>query len=269
MSNIVIIETIDEIEIIKGIDKLQIDPVVTREIIRSEIVNTDAFIACKAKQDEMNDAFLQASDKMKLVRTAGSKISANKFYKEYSELYNSALELMKEVKALLPAVKQSEKELYKTHAVYFEPGHNEKIKTDTEIAEIKNNIKDLTSDKLIKSDGTLIDNLRGRTYFHKVNNLWFKTNINKVGEIKPNGGKLFNELSELEKSDALNDINFRRIASLPKSEKDIEKQNQLNSVLNAAARKRSKLEIQNVPDALEQSQQWYNAEVAKIEELYK
>lgn len=271
-SNVIIVEEIDGIEIVKGIDKLTIDAVATRKIVQVEIINTPEFIACKVKQDEMNDLFAQAGEKLKQSSNATMQRntpSANKFHREYRQLYNDALDIMNEVKSLLPAVKKVERELFTTHAVYFEPGRNERLKSEFELSDIQSKINSLQSNKLIRSDGTLIDNFKGMTFYHKMADKWNEININKIGDGKPVQGKAFDELSDIEIHEVKHDRNVYRISLLSAIEKENEKQFELKKVLTSAAIRRSEFEILNDPDALAKSQQWYNAEVAKIEELYK
>ena len=64
-SNVVLIKNIDGFEIVRGIDKLQIDPIASQSIIDAELTNTDEFIACKIEQDKMKEKFINAGDKLK------------------------------------------------------------------------------------------------------------------------------------------------------------------------------------------------------------
>lgn len=271
-ANIIIVEEINGIEIVKGIDKLQIDPVSSKSIIEAELTLTDEFAACKIKSDEMNEKFTYAGSKLK--QSSKAKVQGNKtlslsLYKEYKQSYDEAIEIMREVRKLLPAVKQAKKELFKTHAVYFEPNKRERIKTDAEINAIKGLAKNLSVNKLIKSDGTLINNYSGMIFFHKDSGTWIKTIIDEIGINKPAGSKLFTELSETDIPEVLHDVNVKRISLLSTSEKVIENQEKLSDALVDSINMRSGLEIQNDPEALTKSQQWYNDEVIEINTLYQ
>jgi hypothetical protein len=272
MSKIIVIENIDGFEIVKGISKLQIDPIASKEVIYNELMKTPEFIACAEKQNEVNSKFVQAGAKRKQAHVAATqrnKTLSEALYTEFKQLYDQAMELMKEVRNLLPAVKAAKKELYKTHAVYFNPGKNEKIKTESEIESIKTIAKNLPKDKSITSDGTLIDNYSGMSFYHKENGVWIETFINKVGVNKPDGSVLFDVLSGAEQVEALHDINVKRISLLSTSEKESEKQVKLKDALTNARIKRSEFEIQNDPEALTKSQAWYEDQVAEINDLYQ
>ena len=198
--NVVIIEEIDGIEIVRGIDKLQIDPVASRSIIDAELINTDEFIACKVKQDEMKEKFIQGREKFKQSHRAknqGNKSLALSLFKEYKDFYDEAIELMKEVRSLLPAVRIARRELFKTHAIYFQPNKQERIKNEVEINNIKILAENLSIRKLIKSDGTLVNNYSGLSFFHKENNVrpWIRTVINSIDVDQPAGSTLLNKLS--------------------------------------------------------------------------
>lgn len=272
MSNIVIIENIDSFEIVKGISKLQIDPVASKDVIQAELIKTDAYIVCKLKQDEMASKFSQAGDKLKesiIAKTKKNITLAKSLHREYKEFYEDALEIMQEVKSLLPDIEVVRKNLFETHAVYFQPGKRERIKSDAEISAIKSIAEDLPANKLIKSDGMLINNFSGMSFYHNDGSKWIKTSIDKIGVDKPLDSKLFNELSDTEKVEVLQDLNIKRISFLSISAKENEKQIELDKALISATHMRSGLEIQSDPEALSKSQQWYNNYVLEINELYK
>lgn len=262
--HVVIVEVIDGIEIVRGINKLQIDPIASQSTIEAELINTSEFISCKAKQDEMKEKFSEAS--IKLTEVRGRKSS----YTEYKQLYDEAMELMKEVRNLLPAVRIARRELFKTHAIYFQPNKRERIKTEVEINNIKILAENLSARKLIKSDGTLVNNYSGLSFFHKENNLrpWIKTVINNIGVDKPAGSTLLNKLSNEEKVEVKYDMNIKRISLLSESEKESEKQVELDKAIINATGMRSGLEIQNDAEALTKSQVWYNNKVTEISNLY-
>jgi hypothetical protein len=269
MSQTIIVEMIDGIEIVKGISKLTIDPAATKPVIAVEITKTPEYKACKKKQDEMNELFIQAKKKKgESSAQRANKLLSEKLYQEYVQIYTDATAMMQEVRELLPAVNEAQKRLFQTHAVYFGPSKRERVKTDEEIQDIQNKVKGLTPNQLINSDGTIVDNYVGQSFLHKVGGKWIKTDINKVGESKPSKSKLFDELTEPEKIEASRDMETKRISLLSESEKEKEKQGLLDKVLIDAATMRSGLEIKADKKALEKSRKWYNDTVADIEKLY-
>ena len=273
-SNVVLIKNIDGFEIVRGIDKLQIDPIASQSIIDAELTNTDEFIACKIEQDKMKEKFINAGDKLKQSNKAkvqGNKTLSLSLYREYKSFYDEALEIMKEVRKLYPAVKKARKKLFKTYAIYFHPNAYERIKTDEEIEAIKTLIENLSIRKLIKSDGTLVDNYSGLSLFHKENNLrpWIRTDIKKINVDKPAGSKLFKYLLDEEKVEAEYDMNIKRVSLLSVSEKEKEKLIELDKALINATNMRSGLEIQNDAEALTKSQAWYNDKVTELNDLYQ
>ena len=80
--------------------------------------------------------------------------------------------------------------------------------------------------------------------------------------------ELDKDLTEEQRLEINEDIEKERISNLSAGEKTTEKAKTIDSLASQAAHMRSKLEIQNDPDALTKAQAWYDAEVAIVNQKY-
>jgi hypothetical protein len=103
---------------------------------------------------------------------------------------------------------------------------------------------------------------RGKTAWIKSGGKWSKREITKIGdEIKPG------EITEIN-DEIIAQLEAERIAGLTTAQKAEEKARKIEGLLLQSIQMKAGLEIQGDKDALKKSQDWYNAEVSKIEALY-
>lgn len=173
-----------------------------------------------------------------------------------------------ELKGLSLILGEKSKDIRRSNPVYGEPQANREARTDADIEELREKLVAKTENQQLLSDGEYIDDFRGKFYNKKVDETWNRVPLTGLGVTKPAGSKWDGELTEEEKLEIGTQNENERLAGLTPEDKAAEKQARLDSVLQASINMRSGLEIAGDPDALTKAQDWYNAEVVKINDKY-
>lgn len=265
----VLYEKIDGFNIVKGFDKLLINPIETQEIVNREMKKTKAYKTLISYKDEIK-MFIEEMHKAKVnSRKAVNEQDRKKFYLEFQIRFEDMKKTQETIKNHLPELKKEKERIIKERAVYFEPRIGEKGITEDNYNILIEKVRTaLSNNKLVTIDGDETDNHAGKTFYKKVSGKWNITYIDKIGIKSPANSKEFNILTTDEKNEVVSQIELNRISDLSNTEKTNEKQVALDNAIARAARMRSELEIQNDSQALQKSQDWYNAEVALIEKKY-
>lgn len=266
MHKTVIYEEIDGHKIIRGIDNPTVDGVATNRIVFGEdgesglIHDTPEWQAVEAKKAEYNGALKELS------ALQGKFKKGAKVPRDAQEQWNHASTKAKiyqdELKPLARAREDKIIVLRREKAVYFEPRKGEIIRDASEVDGLVGAIQGKPQGTFITLDGATIEDNRGRVYFRKVSKKWGRTQIVKLGDKVP--ADAVTEPDEMQKTEIERD----RVAALPADVKLKEKERAMALAIKGAADMRSRLEIQADPDALTKSQDWYQAEVARIDGLY-
>jgi hypothetical protein len=182
--------------------------------------------------------------------------------------------LKKNLPALNKNLKLKEKSLIIENAVYQETGKNQIDLTEAQYNLYKRNLIDIrnyhnTTKKwrFLLSNGELLNDNRGRVVWIK-NDKWKKRTLQLLTDIKETLEIWENELTDEQKNEIIIQVEAERIIGLTQEEKEAEKNIMIDNALKASVQMRNELEILGDPDALQKSQDWYNAEVVKIEEKY-
>lgn len=262
MKKTVLYEKIDGHDVIMGFDRPTVDPVETAKIVNEAIKDTSEFQVIEAKKAEYTKAVQALSEIQKKYRNGG------KPSREDQDKWNHALGVMSlrqdELKPLAVDLADKIISLRREHAVYFEPRLGEVIKTEDEVNALADKIKSRKPGIVITVSGDMIEDNRGRVFFHKSSKKWIKGKILRLGDKIPSGATLEVNVTDTQRDEIEKD----RVSALPESEKATERTRAMNAAINTAADMRSKLEIQSDPKALEKSQAAYQEEVARIEGLY-
>lgn len=260
----VLYNVIDGLKIITGFALPTVDPVETNRIVDGytdeqgefhpgKIHETPEHQAAEAKKAE----FYQAINDLKSAAVAKDEVK-----------YRNALEAMKvrqeELRPLARARAEKIIALRLQNAVHFEPRTGEVIMAAAEADERLEAIQNAPQGTLIALGGSIVEDNRGKVFFRRISGKWGRTHIVKLGDKIPSGAILEQDVTETQRTEIERD----RVRALPEELRMKEREKVLSLVLKSAGAMRSDLEIQGDPDALQKSQDWYQAERARLETLY-
>jgi len=280
----IITEESNGFNIIKGFGRPDIDNEATRLRVRDLLLGSPESDAIEAKANEI----MPLHKKMQEAKAASraelkkhNKTNADLKHKEFLTFEQMIKTKEAELQDLYPALFAKQEQLRISEAVYFETAPGTFIVPDALRNEAvlimhgdaKNNIPaSLPAGKsLALVDGVTleqVDDLRGRKYFKKVSGRWESHEIALAGVAVPVGGILEDALDQAQKDEIDLQDEVDRIKLLTVGEKEAELAEKTSALVAEAAVMRSQLEIQGVTTALEDSQAWYNAELAKLTTLY-
>lgn len=255
MSETIIVENIDGIEVIRGFGRLAMDPFETNKIANEELKKTSEYEQVKNLQKEIYDLFQLANIKKKA-----------KKHSEFHEIFNQAETKKRE--ELLPAVKilrTKNKEIIREHAVYMEPGKNSRKVSDAQLLSLKDKFRTLSPQGFLDLTGKEIVDYRDEIYWEKTDK-WRETKIKKIGEIISVDGIYFDDLSDSQLNEIDNQINRERIIKLPADQKEKEKLMITDKMAQEAAIKKVAFVIQGDSDdiAMTKVTAWYDEQLVKI-----
>ena len=258
-----ITQNIDGYDIIIGIGEAQIDGVKTIPIATEYLKQTDEYKAVEAKKQELSVILNGAAQALKNARNSKTQSEKNGYVTEYQQALEKSKVIESELKELIAPLQAKQQELILKHAVYFQPKQGEFIITPEEAELIENAMITATGNNCYVDINLkeICDN-RGKTAWLKSSGKWSKREITKIGdELKPG------EITEIN-DEIIAQLEAERIAGLTTAQKAEEKARKIEGLLLQSIQMKAGLEIQGDKDALKKSQDWYNAEVSKIEALY-
>lgn len=264
-------QTIDGHEIITNVLDAGglIDPVATQKIVNIKMKDTDTYKAIEDVKKQIQTYVYQASQAKNNSKMAKTPNEKKKHWEDFKLRCGQIKELEEQLKPLAVEIQQLNKEMIIEHAVYFTPGPGEEIIDDNKADEITALMVDATANnQLIKSDLTVVDDYRGKTYWKKLTDGWKKQEILKLGDVPKSGYIEDKNLTVEQKSEISEQLEKERIAALSSMEKEAEKLIVIAELKMQAVTMRSSLEIDGDPDALEKAREWLNEEVAKVEIKY-
>lgn len=253
MKKTVLYKKIDGHEIITGFDRPTVDPVETNKIVSEAIKDTPEWQAAEAKKAENTDAYKAIIEARKNRDDAAYGFAIATMSVRQDELKPMARDLAAKII-----------DLRRSEAVYFTPRAGEVIKTESEAKALSEAIQGRAEGTMIALDGSTVEDNRGSVYFRKSGGKWGRTELVRLGDKVPGDAVLEADVTNTQRGEIERD----RVAALPVELKAKEKKHAMGHALARAAGMRSELEIQSDPDALVKSQDWYQAEVARIEGLY-
>ncbi len=268
MSQTVITQSIDGIEVVKGFGKLAIDPFATKEVVAVSIQSTDEFKAVKEKQDARNEAAHKASQEHTKMKVAKNKSDKDKAWRACETHRNMAASFESEIKERLPALKKKRQNLMIEQAVYFEPKAGEYMKTDVEISTLSDVLASVQGSGFVDLDGNVLEDNRGAVYCVLKSGKWSITKIVTIGVKIPSSGILYGDLDADKKKAVDFQVETNAAAVMSAGEKAQAKQAAESKALLDAERLKGQLDIQSAPDALEQSQAWYESRMTELDLIY-
>lgn len=258
-----ITQNIDGYDIIIGIGEAQIDGVATMPIVENALRETDEYKSVEAKKQELSVILNGAAQALKNARNSKTQSEKNGYVTEYQAALEKSKAIESELKELIAPLQVKQREFIQTHAVYFQPKEGETIITPDEATVIENAMITATgNNKFLDTNLKEICDNRGKTAWLKSGGKWSKREITKIGdEIKAG------EITEVNE-EIVAQLETERIASLTPIQKADEKSRIIQGLLSQSIQMKAGLEIQGDSSALKKSQDWYNAEVQKVEIKY-
>lgn len=256
--------------IIIGFSDPVIDPVETeKKILALKILDeSDESRKLKAKIKEIGERQRMGIQSMKehaRLKFAGQFPQSEAKRKEGQDHYDKVKVLMAENKPLIENFKNKKNQLVKEQAVYFTPKNGEVFIEQEQYEKFMK--KEIGEFGKLTLAGKVIPDYSGHFIYQKIDSRWNILQLN-LGDKFPEGAILERDLTEEQKIEIDIQAESDRIAELSGPEKEAEKQAAINNIANQAASMRSALEIQGDPKALEKSQDWYNEQLAIIEDKY-
>jgi hypothetical protein len=290
----VITKEVDGLNIVLGIDTEKIDPIATAKRIKTYLEASNEYKAKKVRFDKIrglsesnNSLDIQGkniiqracnrlskipNDVRESDLTAGETSSLNK----YNNLKVRNNDEIKKITAEFPEVEKNLKlkktELIKKHGIYFNlKNEYENTICDKDAKILKSKLKIISGQKkFVLIDGSIIDDLRSKTFYAKISGRWEKIEVKLLSDTVDTGiFCLMEDLTDDEKAEISVQFETDRIADLSAEDKETEKGMYLDSLINQAGAMRNKLEILSDPKALEKAKDFYNTEKVVIEEKYK
>ncbi len=282
----VITNRIDGIEVVVGFGKLAINPIKTRKVVEVELPNTAEFAAVKLKQDERNEFVKKASDEAKSCNEATERkktrlrqnpqatttdidqeiVSAHK--RKLAHVAQAEILEQDLKRDLLKPLKEKEKELRQEMAVYFSPKLGEYAKSEVEISSLRDVMAGLNGSGYVDLAGEIIEDNRGVVYCVEGATVWSVVKIQTLGVSIPSNAILYADLDEAQKKAVDLQLEIDAAMLLNETQKAAAKESAIQLAVSQAANLRSQLEIQGATDALEQSQEVYNARLAELDLIY-
>ena len=265
----VITKRIDGFDIITGFGERSIEPFETKKLVSQAIKETDEYKAVEEKQDQMKAALKLASEAGKKSKEALNNAKKESHYAEKMVRLQQARGYENEIKEMLPGLKAKQRELTISEAVYFEPKSGEIAKTDAEIEALKEVIVSASESGsvLVAESGEIINDNRGVIYCVD-GDKWTIEKIRYLGISVPQGAILYHDLDPDQKNSVDLQIEINGVVGLNAEERILRKEMADAAALREAESLRSRLEIQGVETALEDSQEFYQARQGELDVIF-
>lgn len=261
-------EIIDNIQIITGTQKRPVDPVATKRGPAMPLISElGEFKEMQTKYSQMLLHTNKARNEEKKAiefRRQKNPTQADIHSEKCKKFHGAADICNDEMKVIKSRLVPKQAEILRANTVYCEPRKGEVIKTEAEINSLEELFLACDSNCKVKIDGSIVDDFRGVEYNKKTSGAWNKVIIDKIGAKVPTGGKLDADLTDTDKTE----IEAGRVDLLSVEEKGAEKDQAKTEIMDKSVRMKSELEIKKDSGALTKSQDFYSAELAKIESKY-
>ena len=258
-----ITQNIDGYDIIIGIGEAQIDGVATLPIVNEALKLTNEYKSVEAKKQELSVLINMTAQAMKNARDSKTQSDKNKYVAEYQQNLEKQKLVEADLKLLISPLQIKQQELVLKHAVYFTPKEGESIITDDEADVIETAmVTATTNNKYLDINLKEICDNRGKIAWIKSGEKWSSREISKIGDEIKSG-----EITEIN-AEISEQLESERILKLTLAQKEAEKTAIISGLASRANAMRGELEIQGDSKALVKSQDWYKAEVEKVQMKY-
>ena len=269
---LLIIQEIDGIDVIAKIDNANgmVDPEMSKAAAKKLLNKTATAIEIDRIKSQMAVYAKQMIQARRNAKMAKSDAERQAFIDEYNTREVQFKELQEDLNPLAVTLKSEFQDLIRSNAVYFIPPPGNKLIEDANAESIQTKLTAaINSDLLLNRDLKSLCDHRGKRYFKKNSGKWQMQEITKIGVEPANGSILEADLTDDNKIEISEQAETDRIAALKPADRLAEKDRIIEGLAGEGNAMRGRLEIQGDKDALKKSQDWYNAELAKVEEKYK
>ena len=272
--NTVITRNIDGHEVVKGFSKLAVDGVATTNVVSAAIIDTAEFKAAEEVQGRLIASDRLANEKQREAgkqHKLGNKKGAQDIWNDSEIIVRQSKQIEEELKPLVEVLKSKKQSMRSEKAVYFEPPLGEVVKTEAEIADLKEKVA--SGQGFVCLDGSVLADNRGVVFceHHGDGQVggWMVTKISTIGVDIPVGAILYGDLTSDQKQEVDLQIEIDTAADMTPELRVLVKADKTEKALNEAAVMRSKLQISGaVDDPLVASQEWYDDKLKELEVIY-
>ena len=264
----VLYNTIDGYEIITGFGEPVADPVETQSAAAPLVEKTPEYaesLTLKGKLDAAKDKMRKAIADGKKAQKDKKPSALSKAKGEYDDAVAELQALQEDAKELAPRLKAAVRKVREENPVYCEPKAGEKIIDKAEAETLQAAFDARPKDAFVTTSGEVVEDHRG-IYWANGPNGWAQEVVSKLGVVPK--GKSVDALTAEERQEIEYVLQAERVSKLTRAQKAEELPVMIERAASEAAVMRSKLEIQADIDAFGKSQDWYNAEVQRLEALY-
>jgi hypothetical protein len=211
-----------------------------------------------------------ANKRLAILAEIKSAIGSLSVIRGFSEKTTDPVRTMRNIeekKILHPELNTvDERELYKTFAVYMNPGSGKKELTDEAYAVLSGKFGKLKPNEELTEGGDVIPNWTGTEYWKKSVGRWEKLKMEHVNATLPAGAVLPDSLTPEQREEIGIQQETERIAGLTGERRAEEAQARIKAVLQQAAIKKTEADITG--EAFD-AQAWYQERKAEIEAKYE
>jgi hypothetical protein len=270
---------IDGVKVVQSFKEPNIDPEATKKKLIAELEKSDEWDeyqkTLQKVTDQIRTTTVRRADVEGTIKRAGNGQGSAIVQKRKAQNVNEYQKCNAEIQRYhdilaqsLEALNAKREQLLPDCTIRLSGGGYEQVDSKT-CDKLKDAYKALRPRQYLTSDGTVIDDLRQTIYVAKIDGLWKSGKIEKLGEKLPNGAKSPDRLTEVEKTEIMNQARREWVAGLDHDDRKKLKADELDNARLAAATQRSAFELEHSDDeAKKMAQEWLAAEKAKIEELY-
>jgi hypothetical protein len=242
-----IVKEIDGQKIVTGVGQRRIDRVATMKKISNVLAS---------KQHDLRQAAMKLAGDFEVKKKENPEADPAALNKALIELRRQYTEFEKQ-------------EILK-QAVHFRGGKGSEDIYDSKLLQkLSAALKDKSLKEAVTIDGDIVPDLRGTKFWIQNGKKWVKGEVEKLGEDVPEGAVLHTDVThelyqEIQKQEVAATID-----AMTADDKKAAIESGTESLLNQAALMKSKLEIQDDPEALSKAKDWYKDQLAALKSKYK
>jgi DNA-directed RNA polymerase subunit F len=262
---------IDGLKIVRSFDAPPVDPQRTKKIVNELMTQTEEFKAIKSAGADMRELYVKRSEQMsRLAKFERGKTGAA----EIKALKNSLMQIAREVEdvsakiaGLQPAMKKKYEKIYENHLVRSAISGCEEV-GDEIVKTLSEKLSKLVNGQYLTTDGDVVEDNRGKEYFHRDGGEWHEIKIERLGQKVPNGALLASELTSGDKVEIIEQRQRKVVSAMPDSERLKDKSRATEKAIMDAAIMKSGYEIEGRDDPGGDARAWLESRKKEIEALY-
>lgn len=271
--------SIDGINVIVDFSGPGIDPEATKKKLIAELEKSDEWVeyqkTLQRVTEQIRKTTVRRAEVEGVIKRAGNGQGSAIVQKRKAQNVNAYQKCNAEIQRYhdilaqsLEALNAKREQLLPGCTIRLSGGGYEQVDGKT-YDKLKAAYKALRPRQYLTGDCTVIDDLRQTVYVAKINGIWKSGKIEKLGGKLPTGAKSPDRLTEVEKTEIMNQARREWVAGLDHDDRKKLKADELDNARLAAVTQQKAFELEHSDDeAKKMAQEWLAAEKAKIEELY-